>query len=214
MGNRVIALSIGGLMALGMSGMVSAASVPVAAKVSQPAPTLTQSTSYGSASSGWNTASSAPTAGSQTGLNFPTATLPSGSSATVASSDWVGVNVSVSNATSTTEWEVYGSASALTNSTDSSATIPASAYVLPGGSNGTSGPLWLGDGPDHSTSEDNGDGSYPNVTSSLSSTSTVIFDGLSADNIAKLDLQPQLVVPSGTTPGSYSGTITLSAQIQ
>ncbi len=212
---KIFALSaIGTLMALALPGMAAAASVPVAATVKQAAPTLTQSTTYGSASSGWNTASSAPAAGSQTSLTFPTATLPSGSGATVSSSDWVGVNVSVSNATSSTEWEVYGSATALTNSTDSTATIPASAYVLPGGSNGTSGPLWLGGGPDHAGSEDNGDGSYPNVTSSLSSTSTVIFDGLSADNIAKLDLQPQLVVPSGTTPGSYSGTITLSAQVQ
>ena len=212
---KIFALSaIGTLMALALPGMAAAASVPVAVKVSQPAPTLTQSTTYGTASSGWNTASSAPTAGSQTGLNFPTATLPSGSSATVASSDWVGVNVSVTNATSSTQWEVYGSASSLTNSTSSSATIPASAYVLPGGSNGTTGPLWLGDGPDHTGSEDNGDGSYPNVASSLSGTSTLVFNGLSADNIAKLDLQPQLVIPAGTTPGSYSGTITLSAKIQ
>lgn len=202
------------LISLGLSGLAAAASIPTAVTVEQAAPVLTQSTEYGPAASGWNSSTTtAPTTGSETSLTFPTATLPSGSGVSVLSSDWVGVKVSVANATSSTDWEVYGSSTKLTNSTNSADTIAASAIKIPNGAYGSVGALTVGGGGSWSSSSPGLPGGTVNA-GDFSSTSTALWASMSAESTSLLAFQPELAVPANTPPGTYSGTITLSAQIQ
>lgn len=212
---RILAPAAAGtLIGLGLSGLAAAASIPTSVKVQQPAPTLTQTTVFGSATSGWNSSTTAaPTTGSQTSLSFPTATLPAGSGVSVLASDWVGIKVSVTNAVSSTSWEVYGSATNLTNSTSSSDTIPASDIYIPNGAYGSKGSFVSGGVGSYSTSVPGLPGGTVNA-GALATTSAALWAGMSAASVHTLAFQPELKVPAGTPAGSYTGTITLTAQLQ
>jgi len=212
---KMIALAATGtLIGLGLNGLAAAASIPTSVKVQQPGPVLTQTTVFGSATSGWNSSTTtAPTTGSQTSLSFPTATLPAGSGVSVLSSDWVGVKVSVTNAVSSTSWEVYGSATNLTNSTSSSDTIPASDIEIPNGAFGSKGSFASGGGGSYSTGVPGLPGGTVNA-GTLGTTSAALWAGMSATSVHTLAFQPALKVPANTPVGTYSGTITLTAQLQ
>jgi len=212
---KIFALAATGiLIGLGLSGLAAAASIPTAVKVAQAAPVLTQTTEFGPATSGWNSSTTtAPTTGSQTSLSFPTATLPSGSGALVLASDWVGVKVSVANAVSSTDWEVYGSATNLTNTTTSSDTIPADDIEIPNGAYGSKGSFASGGDGSYSTSVPGLPGGTVNA-GALGTTSSVLWAGMAATSVHTLAFQPELKVPANTPAGTYSGTITLTAQIQ
>ena len=197
---------VGGAVAawLAAGGLVSASSVPVAATVQSPPPSMSVSTVLGSATSGWNASAPSPDS-SLTTLTFPTITTSS-SSATqyVPASHWVGLSVSIANATGSTEYAVYASSTALASGSNvlppSDLRLPSEIYgnfyTTSGGSTSITSPIAaVGNG-------------Y-----ALSSTSTDLYDNFAASNQV-VDLQPVLKIPSGTAPGTYSGTLALTASLQ
>lgn len=166
-----------------------------------PAPTLSITTAFGTA--GLSSSGSTPsTSSTLSNLSFPVVT-ESSSAQTVKASDWVALQATVSNSTSSTTWSVYGSATALSSSDGST---PASDISAPA----YNGSVWAeptGGYADYLHSRN-----APSATP-LGSSTAALYSGLSPGAQPFLAFRPTVVIPAHTAPGTYTGTIDLAAGV-